>query len=207
MVFQTGFVWILLGIGIYGLVHSILAGLPFKHWIRRRIGDQNYHRFYRMFFSLQAAVLFLPVLILVALFPDQTIYRVPMPWVVLTTAIQITAIGAMIHSVMLTGAMRFVGLQQAVDPISAQQSLPLVRRGLYRYVRHPLYTCTFLVIWLVPVMSWNVLALNIGVTLYTLIGAYFEERKLVEEFGDTYQTYRKTTPFIVPGLKLNKNKP
>ncbi len=126
-----------------------------------------------------------------------------MPWVLFTSLIQILAIGFMIHSVMLTGAMRFVGLQQAVDPVSAQQNLPLVQRGLYRYVRHPLYTCTFLVIWLVPVMSWNVLALNLGVTLYTLIGAYFEERKLVEEFGAVYENYRKTTPFIVPFVKFS----
>lgn len=207
MLFQTGFLWIFLSIGVYGLVHSILAGLSFKKWIRSRIGEQRYHRFYRLFFSLQAAILFLPILILTAVLPDQNIYRIPMPWVLFTTAIQITAVGVMIHSVLLTGAMRFVGLEQAVDPVSAIQSLPLVRRGMYRFVRHPLYTCTFLVIWLVPAMSWNVLALNIGVTLYTLIGAYFEERKLMEEFGTAYETYRKTTPFIVPGLKLNKNKP
>jgi protein-S-isoprenylcysteine O-methyltransferase Ste14 len=202
MLFQTGFVWILLSLVVYGVVHSILAGLPFKSWIRQRVGEQTYHRFYRLFFSLQAAVLFLPVLLLVSILPDQTIYRIPMPWVLLTSFIQILAVGFMIHSVMLTGAMRFVGVQQALDSVSPKQSLPLVQRGLYRYVRHPLYTCTFLVIWLVPVMSWNVLALNIGVTLYTLIGAYFEERKLVQEFGGSYEAYRKKTPFIVPFVKF-----
>lgn len=202
MLNQTGFMWILLSVALYGLIHSVLAGLPFKHWVRRRIGDHNYDRFYRMFFSLQATVLFLPILVLVVALPDQTIYRIPMPWVLLTVAIQIAAVVAVIHSVMLTGAMRFVGLQQAVDPSSAQHSLPLVRRGLYRFVRHPLYTCTFLVIWLMPVMSWNVLALNIGVSLYTLIGAVLEERKLAQEFGAVYEEYRQKTPFIVPFVKF-----
>lgn len=202
MLFQTGFVWILLSIAVYGVIHSILAGLSFKSWVRRQVGEHTYHRFYRLFFSLQAAVLFLPVLLLVGILPDQTMYRISMPWILFTSFIQILAVGFMIHSVMLTGAMRFVGLQQALDPVSAEHNLPLVRRGLYRYVRHPLYTCTFLVIWLVPVMSWNVLALNIGVTLYTLIGAYFEERKLVQEFGATYESYRKNTPFIVPFVKF-----
>lgn len=202
MLFQTGFVLILLSIAVYGVIHSILAGLSFKSWVRGKVGEQTYHRFYRLFFSLQAAILFLPVLLLVSILPDQTLYRISMPWVLLTSFIQVLAVGFMIHSVMLTGAMRFVGLQQALDPVSAEHNLPLVRRGLYRYVRHPLYTCTFLVIWLVPVMSWNVLALNIGVTLYTLIGAYFEERKLVQEFGATYEGYRKNTPFIVPFVKF-----
>jgi protein-S-isoprenylcysteine O-methyltransferase Ste14 len=206
MLNQTGFVWILLSVALYGLIHSVLAGLLFKQWVRRWIGDHQYHRFYRLFFSLQAALLFLPILILVAALPDQILYRIPMPWVLLTSLIQIAAAGAILHSVMLTGAMRFVGFQQAVDPASAQHSLPLVRRGLYRYVRHPLYTCTFLAIWLMPVMSWNIVALNIGITVYTLIGAVLEERKLAEEFGPAYEAYRKNTPFFVPGLNLNKNK-
>ncbi len=193
--------WIVLGVALYGLIHSILAGLSFKHWVRERIGDHAYHRFYRLFFSLQAALLFLPILVLVVVLPDEPIYRIPMPWVLLTAVIQIAAVGAIFHSVMLTGAMRFVGFQQAIDPSSAQQRLPLVRRGLYRYVRHPLYTCTFLVIWLMPVMSWNILALNIGITVYTLIGAALEEHKLVQEFGAAYQAYRQKTPFIVPGPK------
>lgn len=200
---QTGFWWILLALFIYGLVHSSLAALSTKENVQRWLGLKKYRRFYRLFFSLQAALLFIPVLVLVAILPDQIIYRIPMPWVVFTTLLQIVAVGLMVHSVMLTGAMRFVGLKQAMDPESADQPMPLVRRGMYRYVRHPLYTCTFVFIWLVPQMSWNVLALNIGISIYTLIGAKLEERKLRKEFGQAYEKYRQKTPFIVPGLKLN----
>ena len=68
-------------------------------------------------------------------------------------------------------------------------------------VTNPIYTCTFLLIWLMPIMSWNILALNIGVTAYMLIGAQIEERKLLLEFGDSYDQFRKDTPFIIPWIK------
>ncbi|PKN89734.1 MAG: isoprenylcysteine carboxylmethyltransferase family protein, partial [Chloroflexi bacterium HGW-Chloroflexi-7] len=74
----------------------------------------------------------------------------------------------------------------------------LMTDGLYRYSRHPIYFFSFIVLWLFPLMSWNILSLAIGVTIYTLIGSRFEEHKLVGEFGQTYIDYRKVTPWIIP---------
>jgi len=34
--------------------------------------------------------------------------------------------------------------------------------------------------------------------LYTLIGIHFEERKLVEEFGQSYISYSRQVPKIIP---------
>ncbi len=198
---QTGFWWILLSLLLYGVIHSLLAALKTKQQVQNKLGLNNYRRFYRLFFSISAVVLFIPVLLLVALLPDQVIYRIPSPWVWLTVALQVFAVGLMVHSVMMTGAGRFLGLSQAMNPIQAEKPLPLVKRGMYRLVRHPIYTCTFLLIWLVPTMSWNILALNIGVTAYMLIGARIEEQKLLLEFGDSYAQFRKETPFIIPWIK------
>jgi protein-S-isoprenylcysteine O-methyltransferase Ste14 len=51
-------------------------------------------------------------------------------------------------------------------------------------------------------MTFNLLALNLGLTLYIIIGAYFEERKLLLEFGGAYTEYRQKTPMLIPGLRL-----
>jgi len=75
---------------------------------------------------------------------------------------------------------------------------------LYRVVRHPLYTFSLLFIWLSPSVSQNSLTVYIGATLYTLIGAYFEERKLLREFGEAYAIYKNTTPMLIPGLVFGK---
>jgi protein-S-isoprenylcysteine O-methyltransferase Ste14 len=73
-------------------------------------------------------------------------------------------------------------------------------RGLYRWVRHPLYTAGLMFIWLSPVMSQNSLVVYIGITVYIIVGALFEERKLEREFGQEYARYKAITPMLIPGL-------
>jgi protein-S-isoprenylcysteine O-methyltransferase Ste14 len=197
---HTGFWWILVALAIYGLIHSVLAAHRTKAWFTNWWGQERYNRFYRLFFSIQAAVLFVPVLLLVVILPDQIIYRIPSPWVYLTSAIQILAVIGILHTIMLTGMLRFTGVLQAIYPAQAKKPVALVNKSLYRWVRHPIYTCMFLLVWLVPVMSWNILALNIGISVYNVLGAMLEERKLLQEFGEDYEEYRKRTPFIIPGL-------
>lgn len=199
---QTGFWWILLALALYGVAHSILAAHRTKDFFKTWWGEERYHRFYRLFFSIQAAVLFVPVLALVVILPDQVIYRIPSPWVYLTTAIQVLSVIGIVHTIMLTGMLRFTGVLQAIDPEQANKPVALVNRSLYRWVRHPIYTCMFLLVWLVPVMSWNLLALTIGISVYNVLGAMLEERKLLQEFGKDYEEYRKRTPFIIPGVQF-----
>jgi protein-S-isoprenylcysteine O-methyltransferase Ste14 len=122
--------------------------------------------------------------------------------VYLTIALQVLAVVGLLHSIMLTGMLRFTGIQQAIDPDQAQKPIALVSKSLYHWVRHPIYTCMFLFIWLMPVMSWNILALNIGISVYNVLGALLEERKLLTEFGQSYEDYRKRTAFIIPGIKI-----
>jgi len=201
---QTGFWWILFSIGLYGVIHSILASHSAKKWVEKWVGAEIYKRYYRLFFSLQAFFLFLPVLALTVLLPDMRIYRIPRPWVWLTIIIQLGAVYLLLNSIFQTGALRFTGFAQAFNVKEAERSLPLVERGLYRFVRHPIYTCMLLITWLFPFMSWNVLAIALGVTIYNIIGAHLEERKLLLEFGEDYLVYRRKTPFMIPGLKLSK---
>jgi protein-S-isoprenylcysteine O-methyltransferase Ste14 len=205
MMSETGFWWILLSIGLYGAVHSLLASNLAKQMAAKRFGQDVYQRYYRLFFSAVGGLTFLPVLALTSLLPDQTLYTIPSPWIYLTLGIQGLAVIGLVIGVMQTGASKFLGIQQwlSYDP---QRTTPLpeklVLTGLYRWVRHPLYTCTYLFLWLTPVMTWNLLALNLGVTIYMYIGTFFEEHKLVEQFGKDYEEYRAQTPRIIPGLKL-----
>ena len=100
-----------------------------------------------------------------------------------------------------TDSLSFAGLRQLFEE---EKSGTLVIHGLYRLVRHPLYAFSLLFIWLTPTVSQNSLTVYIGATLYTLIGAYFEERKLLREFGEAYAEYKSKTPMLVPGLVFGK---
>jgi len=53
-------------------------------------------------------------------------------------------------------------------------------------------------IWLTPVITLNLLALYIGLSIYLVVGAIVEERKLLVEFGQAYAEYRRRTPMLIP---------
>ena len=78
----------------------------------------------------------------------------------------------------------------------------MVIGGLYRFVRHPLYTFSLLVLWLSPSMTVNTLIVYAALTIYILIGAVFEERKLLRQFGQEYAHYKSVTPMLIPGFKM-----
>ena len=179
---------------LYGFIHSLIAANGFKHQIYRILGD-GAKRYYRLFYSIFAIITLLPVMILTSFIPDETLYSIPAPLVYLTAALQIVSVGLIIYSVMQTGAFQFIGLSQA---FGQDHKDTLNTAGLYRYVRHPLYTFSLVVIWLTPTMTRNFALLYAALTVYILIGAMVEERKLVQTFGPAYQEYRRKTPFLIP---------
>jgi protein-S-isoprenylcysteine O-methyltransferase Ste14 len=187
---------IILSVLLYGLVHSFLAALGTKARAREWFGP-GADRWYRLFYNVFGVLSFLPVLALVAWLPDWELYRIPPPWAYLTLAGQLLALVVLAVGVRQTGMLHFLGLAQLFEK-SEPQPRALVTGGLYRWVRHPLYTAGLVVIWLVPVMTANVLALNIGLTIYLAVGALYEERKLVKEFGEDYLQYRQKTPMLIP---------
>jgi methanethiol S-methyltransferase len=76
---------------------------------------------------------------------------------------------------------------------------PVFRTPLfYRYVRHPLYSGFFLAFWATPQMSWGHLLLAAGVSAYMLIAIRYEERDLVDTFGDDYRSYRDRAGMLTP---------
>ncbi|MEO5494584.1 MAG: methanethiol S-methyltransferase [Sphingomonas sp.] len=74
----------------------------------------------------------------------------------------------------------------------------------YRFVRHPLYSGFILAFWATPVMTVGHLVLALGMTVYILIAISYEERDLVETFGDEYRTYRRATGKLFPGIGRSK---
>ncbi len=188
--------WILVAMAAYGIVHSILASLRAKALAREWFGPPAL-RVYRLAYNMFAVVSLLPVLALVPLLPDRELYRVPAPWVSLTLVGQALAAGMLVVSLLRTGLSSFLGVRQLVSG-SEERGGALVVTGLYRWVRHPLYTAGLIFIWLSPVMTVNLLALYAGFTLYIVVGALFEERKLVKEFGRAYTRYRQKTPMLFP---------
>jgi protein-S-isoprenylcysteine O-methyltransferase Ste14 len=80
-------------------------------------------------------------------------------------------------------------------------STSLVIRGPYRWVRHPLYITTLLMIWSYPDLTADRLLFNLLFTAWIYTGAVLEERDLVEAYGDDYRQYQRSVPMLIPYQK------
>lgn len=189
--------WILLAFGLYAVLHSLLAGAGVKDWATRRLGAGAVQRCYRLFFNMVGVVSLLPVLALAAWLPDGLLYRLPVWALPFSLLGQLAGLGLLAASLRQTGIGDFLGLSQLAGPAGPGG---LVTSGVYAHVRHPLYTGSLLVLWLLPRMSGNSLALIFAITLYFMIGSWFEERKLEKAFGQAYRDYQARTPAFIPRL-------
>jgi protein-S-isoprenylcysteine O-methyltransferase Ste14 len=76
---------------------------------------------------------------------------------------------------------------------------PLVVRGAYAFVRHPLYFGWVLAVFGAPHMTGDRLAFAVITTLYLVVAIPWEERSLMRSFGEDYARYRRSVRWrIVP---------
>lgn len=186
---------IILAFAAYSGLHSLLAASATKEWARRRFGEPVVRRWYRLFFNAAGVLTLLPVLSLVLWLPDQHLYTVPAQWLPVFLGGQVLGLLVLGYSLAQTDVLDFVGVRQ-LDSSTGQPQL--ATGGVYGWVRHPLYLGSMLVLWLLPSMTVNWLAFILSISLYFVIGARFEERKLEKFFGKAYRDYKERTPAFIP---------
>jgi protein-S-isoprenylcysteine O-methyltransferase Ste14 len=185
-----------LAVVAYGTLHSLLASSWMKNLVRQNFSTRS-DRFYRLTYNAIGTLTFLPVLAIMAFLPGDTLYRVPWPWSLLTTLGQTLALFLLGLGLLQTDIWQFLGFRQFIGTDHDTPS-ELVVRGLYRWVRHPLYTAGLVFIWLTPILTTSLLTLNLGLTAYVYIGSLFEEKRLVTEFGEPYIAYQQSVPRLIP---------
>jgi protein-S-isoprenylcysteine O-methyltransferase Ste14 len=190
-------IWLLFTIALWGILHSLLASNGTKNFFRHAFGN-GFMRLYRLLYNLFALISFLPILYLMMALPDKILYTVPTPFSYLMRLGQGISLILLATAAFQTDLFSFVGLRQIFEE---EKQGPLMTGGLYRYVRHPLYTFSLLILWLSPTMSLNSFIVYLALTVYILIGIVFEERKLLREFGEEYVSYRSVTPMLIPGRR------
>lgn len=197
---NSGFFWILLAGAIFGPIHSLLATIEIKAKVESWLGEAG-KKYYRFFYVVVASITTLAYASLVVIFPDKLIYKIPFPYVILTSLLEIGAIVGASRCVLDSRPMSFIGVDVLLNPKLSAPDEKLVTSGFYRLMRHPIYTFSLVALWLSPIMTWNLLALFLGITAYMLIGSWFEEQKLLRQFGEAYAEYQKKTPAFIPRLK------
>jgi len=89
-----------------------------------------------------------------------------------------------------------------IETYEVKMESKLVTKGIYKFMRHPLYTGTILLLsgYFLYVPTLSVLIFLILTFVYIEIGSRLEEKKLLIEFGNDYTEYCKNVkryfPFI-----------
>lgn len=101
------------------------------------------------------------------------------------------------------GHFKFFGIAQAWYDLVGhkEQDETITTRFLYALIRHPISVGWILMPLVAPDLTVGHLIFSFGTIIYVLLATPFEEKDLIDELGDDYIEYRKTTPALVPMTK------
>lgn len=179
---------------VFGLLHSLLADERIKTLLRPRLGAA-----YRLAYNLFAAFTMIAVFwIGHRLLGELPRYDLGGGEKIALTVMEIAGWGLGFLALLRYDLGRFAGTAYLRDARLAENE-PLIVAGLHRYVRHPLYSAAFLILW---GAAWTPLGLMTAVygSAYLLIGTALEERRLLARYGDAYAEYRARVPAFVPWI-------
>jgi protein-S-isoprenylcysteine O-methyltransferase Ste14 len=89
-----------------------------------------------------------------------------------------------------------------VPLIGIEKTTQLVTTGVFKYIRHPLYSSLFLLVWGVFFKnpSWTGVCLALAATAFLLATVKVEEEENIRYFGPAYQAYMRETKRFIPFL-------
>ena len=195
---------------LFALSHSILASSKTKHLLVEKNGKKI--AFYRLFYNISSLFLFY-FIYTISPKPSAVIYDLQFPFDIMIFVVQIFAIFGFIWGASKINLLEFFGIAQInrymennYNSDELDEKMELVIEGPFRYSRHPIYLFSILFLVFRPTMDLFYLVFLINMLVYFYIGSYFEEKKMVEFFGNQYSDYQRTVSRLFPikFSRLNK---
>ena len=181
----------------YGFVHTVLAMDAVKETFK------GLSKYYRLIYNVLAIMLLLPIIYYQFSFQSQLLLEKSLLNQILGGLMMTSGLFLVYKALMGYDLKEFIGtttLQATQKVISFKQD------ELLSVIRHPIYLGTIVFLWgwfgFSGLLSSLVTALTI--TVYVRIGIYFEEKKLVKQFGKVYQDYQKQVPMLIPKFDVEQ---
>jgi protein-S-isoprenylcysteine O-methyltransferase Ste14 len=186
----SSIILIMLATLIFAVIHSLLATQSIKQrCYAHNISQQRY----RLLYVATAILLTGLWLAFIFTLPDRALYHLDGIAEISAVSLQGLALLILWLSLRPIDVAAFLGLRPFPDGIE-----PFIERGIYRHIRHPMYSGLILLQAAAPVQTCNSLTLLGAVTVYFVIGARFEERRLLAGHP-AYGDYRRRVPAFIPG--------
>jgi len=180
----------------YGLWHSLTASPAAKTWFAHRF--PRLAPAYRLLYNLLAVLLLIPPLLLLWSDHGAPLWHWPEWGRWLARGLAAAALAGFAASLRAYDLREFLGLAQLHGAADAPcDTAPLRLSVWHRFVRHPWYSFGLVILWAREMdAAWLVTAVTL--TVYLLVGIHFEERKLIERYGEAYRRYRAAVPALIP---------
>lgn len=180
----------------FALHHSILARTRVKAWIHVRVGQDAERALYVV---LASALYFWCTWSWVPL--PGTWYALGGPWWWLGTGVQAAGVLVTLLAARTLSLKELMGLDPPRQTSRSTEEPTLETRGLYRVVRHPIYFGWVLFVAGAPLMTSTRLLFAVVSVAYLVMAIPYEERSLIENFGEPYRAYRRQVRWrIMPGV-------
>jgi len=179
---------------LFGLIHSLMAAFWLKDWVYRQ--NTSLKHYYRLMYNGVALLTFIPILTTLQATPTVLLGS----W---TGSILLGGLLMGLGTLISIAAFREYNLAEFIGwPVgkSSEHQDEFQQSGLLSYVRHPLYLGILIALigFIVAQPDWKHFLFSLLAFIYIRIGIYFEERKLIQVFGNQYRSYRQRVPMLVP---------
>ena len=180
----------------YFAVHSALASLAAKRWVARRYPALV--PAYRIVYNALAVLLLLPIIWLTLRHPGPSLWAWHGAPAWLANALAVAAVVVFVVSLRHYDGGEFIGLRQwRLHQRQVEDREVFHLSPFHRYVRHPWYCCALVLIWTRD-MDVATLVSSVLMTAYFIVGARFEETKLLIYHGAAYRYYMARVAGLVP---------
>lgn len=194
MTYTEYFLYALLWLS-FGVIHSLLASNAAKGLLRPLFG-RAYRLSYNLFSALHIGLIMIGGQMWLA--QNSVSFNLAAWLDVLMMLCQ--GLGAIVMLAALTqyDLGLFGGLKQLRQgEAEMDEEEPLHLTGMHCFVRHPIYLGAYLFLW-GGITSEFGLQTALWGSVYLFIGTWFEERKLIAQYGQSYIDYREKVPSIFP---------
>ncbi|OEU64382.1 MAG: hypothetical protein BBJ57_08600 [Desulfobacterales bacterium PC51MH44] len=182
------------------IVHSGMISVTTTNYLKRRF-ESNFH-FYRLFFNLVSIATLIPVILYGQSIKSPVIFRLEGFMILLQVLLLITTALLFFAGARHYDMLRFLGLRQirtGTSPGALTTTGNLDTTGILGITRHPWYLAAIMLIWTAhSSLDVHTLIMNVILTIYLIVGAIIEERKLIMEYGEDYRRYQENVSRLIP---------